>query len=245
VTAEAVSGDDRAEPSTADAARGALTREAVVEAALARTDRDGLESLTFRALAGDLGVTPMALYRYVSSKAELLSAVADRAFQEFELPDETVPDWRERLRMLGRSYRRVLLAHPSVAAIERSDEPAPSADGMRIIEVMLDTLRQAGFSIEQAAVLHEALAQFVLALVMLETGGGARGGAEEQDRHQRELRSKLALLPAANFPNVMESAEYLCAPRDREASFELALDLLMGGLERLLDQAPSPSTQAV
>jgi hypothetical protein len=169
-----------------------------------------------------------------------LSAIADRAFAEFELPDESVSDWRERLRTLGRSYRRVLLAHPSVAAIERSDETAPSVDAMRVIEVMLDTLRQAGFSLEQAAVLHEALAQFVLALVVLETGGRPRG-EEEQERRQRELRSKLALLPAAEFPNVSESAEYLCAARDGEASFELALDLLTGGLERLLERGRAPS----
>jgi AcrR family transcriptional regulator len=241
MTSETVSGAASVQPGPVP--REALTREAVVEAALTRVDNDGLESLTFRALASDLQVTPMALYRYVSNKAELLSAIADRAFAEFELPDESVSDWHERLRTLGRSYRRVLLAHPSVAAIERSDETAPSVDGMRIVEVLLDTLRQAGFSLEQAAVLHEALAQFVLALVMLETGGGSPRGAEEQERRQRELRSKLALLPAAEFPNVTASAEYLCAARDGEASFELALDLLAGGLQWLVERgaAPSPS----
>jgi AcrR family transcriptional regulator len=243
VTTEAASETLGAGGAPAYAARGALTREAVVEAALARVDRHGLDSLTFRALASDLGVTPMALYRYVSNKAELLSAISDHAFREFELPGERITDWRDQLRMMGRSYRRVLLAHPSVAAIERSDETAPSLDGLRIIEVMLDTLRRAGFSLEQAAVLHEALAQFVLALVMLETGGGSRHGAEEQERHQRELRSKLALLPSAQFPNLFESAEYLCGVRDGEASFELALELLIGGLERLLERDPAtPAT---
>jgi AcrR family transcriptional regulator len=207
----------------------------VIEAALALVDSEGLEALTFRRLARDLGVTPMALYRYVASKDELLAAMADRAFEEFEFPDEGVPAWQDRLRTLGRSYRRVLLAHPSIAAVERSGEGAPSVDGLRIVEVLLGVLRQAGFSLEQAAVLHETLAQFVLALVLLETGGGGVRTAEQHERHVRELRAKLLFLPASEFPNVMEAADYLCGGSEREAAFELALDLLIGGLERLLE----------
>ena len=61
-------------------------REVIVEAALARADAEGLDAVTFRRLAADLGVTPMALYRYVDSKEELLSAAADLAFADLELP---------------------------------------------------------------------------------------------------------------------------------------------------------------
>jgi AcrR family transcriptional regulator len=216
--------------------RVALNRQTVVDAALALVDLEGLEALTFRRLAGDLGVTPMALYRYVSSKDELLAAMKDRVFEQFELPDNSISRWQDRLRMLGRSYRRVLLAHPSAAAFEQSGASAPSVDGLRVVEVILGVLRQAGFSLEQAAVLHETLSQFVLALVLLETGGGGARSVEELDLVRRELRAKLLFVPASEFPNVIEAADYLCGRTEREAAFELALDLVIGGLERLLER---------
>jgi AcrR family transcriptional regulator len=216
--------------------RAALNRETVVDAALALVDHEGLDALTFRRLAGDLGVTPMALYRYVASKDELLGAMADRAFAEFQFPDDGVRTWQDRLRTLGRSYRRVLLAHPSIAMVERSGEGSPSVDGLRIIEVLLGVLREAGFSLEQAALLHETLEQFVLALVLLETGGGGPRSSEEQERLRRELRAKLLFVPAAEFPNTIEAADYLCGVTERETAFELALDLVIGGLERLLER---------
>lgn len=217
--------------------RTTLTRDAVIDAALARVDSDGLEALSFRRLAADLGVTPMALYRYVASKDELLAAIVDRAYGEFELPSDADMSWQDQLRTLGRSFRKVLLAHPSIAAVERSGEGRPSVDGLRITEVLLGVLHEAGFSLEDAAQLHELLAQFVLALVLLETGGGPQRAPEEQEERARALRAKLLFLPEGEFPNVLAAADYLCAVNGPQVSFELALDLMVGGLERLLAQA--------
>ena len=75
-------------------AREALTRDAVIEAALQLADREGLDAVSFRRVGTQLGVTAMALYRYVSSKEELLGAMMDRVFGEFELPPTVDSDWR-------------------------------------------------------------------------------------------------------------------------------------------------------
>jgi len=75
--------------------RKTLSRRAVIDAALALGDKEGVEAVSLRRLARELGVTPMALYRYVDSKEGLLAAIADRAFEEFELPAEGEGDWRE------------------------------------------------------------------------------------------------------------------------------------------------------
>ncbi len=216
--------------------RVALTRETVVEAALARADIDGLEALSLRRVAGDLGVTPMALYNYVASKEELLEAMTERAFGEFELLGPAQVDdagWQDQLRCLARAFRRLLIRHPALAEGEAKGLGLPSAAGLRIVDVLLGILRGAGFTVEQAALLHDKLERFVVALVVLERQGGART-PEDQEERRRLLRARLLTLPPEPYRNVIEATDYLCAPADPAAAFELALDLLIAGLEVLV-----------
>lgn len=214
--------------------RPALTRETVVEAALARADAEGLDALSFRRLAADLGVTPMALYRYVSSKEELLAAMGELAYSEFELSRAQVTAWQEGLRELARAYRQLLVRHPAIAELERQGLATPSATGLMVIEVLLGLLRRAGFTVQEAAALHDRLARFVVALVVLEREGPDARGPEEQERVERELRAQLAQLPPDQFTNVIEATDYICRPAEPVAAFELAIDLMVGGLEALL-----------
>ncbi len=223
----------RGSGSSADGTRTTLTREAVVEAAVARADEEGLDALSFRRLAADLGVTPMALYRYVGSKDELLMAMGELVYGEFPLPDPS-GTWQQQLRELAHAYRRLLLRHPAVAEIERKGLPMPSTSGLRVIEVLLGALRTAGFSPQDAAALHERLSRFVVALVLLERAGFRDSSPEEQDRRERELRARLLTLPEDQFAHVVEAADLICRPPDAAESFELALDLMIGGLESLL-----------
>lgn len=211
-----------------------MTRETVVAAALERADLEGLDALSLRRLAADLGVTPMALYRYVSSKEELMEAMIERAFAEFELPGpgDVGDNWQDALRWLAHAFRRLLQRHPALAEGEVKGVGLPSAAGLRIIDVLLGILRSAGFSLEQAALLHDKLERFVVALVVLERARDART-PEDQERRQRELRARLVTLPPALYANVAEAIDYLCAPPDPDAAFEVVLELLMAGLEAL------------
>jgi AcrR family transcriptional regulator len=214
--------------------RAALTREAVVAAALTKADAEGLDALTFRGLAADLGVTPMALYRYVSSKHELVTAIRERAYTEFELPDPDAGSWQDQLRALAQSFRRVLLAHPALAECERGGHTGHgSMAAWRILDVLLGVLRRAGFSIEEAAQLNEQLERLVMALVVLEAEEPP-GDPEEQELREREFRAQVLQLPREGFANVIEATDYLCKPRDQTAAFEVALELLIAGLEALL-----------
>src|SRR4051812_38199622 len=96
---------------------GALTREAVLRRALAIGDDEGLEAISLRRVASALGVTPMALYRYVESKDALLDAVLDLVYGEIELPDPEAVDWWDGLAAIAHSARRALIAHPVAAAV--------------------------------------------------------------------------------------------------------------------------------
>lgn len=215
--------------------RGTLTRQAVVEAALSIADTAGLEAVSFRRLAADLGVTPMALYRYVSSKDELLVALTDRVFDEFEFPADAEADWRDQLRDLARAFRRLLVAHPAIAEVGFAEVEGQSMSGLQIVDRILTVLRRAGFTLQEAAMLEPHLERSVLALVLLETrAAAAAGNPEERAARIRVQRARLLTLPPEEFPNLTEGADYLCGAVDPDEAFELALDLLIGGLERLL-----------
>ena len=216
--------------------RSALTRRAVVEAALASADAAGLATVTFRRLAAGFGVTPMSLYRYVDSKQALLDAIADRVFEEFQFSADDSADWREQLRDLAYSYRRLLLAHPAIAALRPATTPPLSVNQARAVEVFLRTLARAGFSPQQAALLEIEFETFVLAHVLLETGGGTPApGDKEQSARIRQVRARLLTLPPEEFPHIVEAATYMSEPPDPDWAFQLGLDLLIGGFEKVLD----------
>ncbi|WP_405923708.1 TetR/AcrR family transcriptional regulator [Streptomyces sp. NBC_00035] len=97
----------------APAPRSTLTPQRIAAAAVAIADTEGLDAVTMRRLAADLGVAPMAAYRYVSGKDELLELMVDHIYGELALPGEA-KDWREVLRGLALHTRAVLLGHPWV-----------------------------------------------------------------------------------------------------------------------------------
>lgn len=214
--------------------RVTLTRDAVVEAALAKADAEGIDAVTFRGLAGALGVTPMALYRYVTNKDELMTAIVERVFREFELPPSGSVSWQDELRAMARSYRAVLVAHPAVAMLDHAGMGGGSLNGLKLIDMLLGTLRRAGFSVEEAAALQERLERFVLALVLQETSAQTRTERETAERSVA-LRTRLLSVPPEQFSHVIEAVDHLCGPTDPDWAFALALDLMIGGLEKLLE----------
>jgi TetR/AcrR family tetracycline transcriptional repressor len=224
--------------------RTTLSRRALIETALAIGDKEGVEAVSLRRLARELGVTPMALYRYVDSKEGLLGAVADRAFEEFELPTESDGDWREDIKALGHSFRRLLLTHPTVASLFSSKPAEISQNGARVVEVVLGVLRRAGFPPQEAALIESECERFILGLVVLEMGGGPQLCPFDARPHSHESAAKLAELPAEEFPNLLEALPYFDACKSADWAFEFALDLIVGGIEHQLESIqsrPEPS----
>jgi len=218
--------------------RGAgLTRDKVLAVALELADAEGLEALSFRRLAGRLDVTPMALYRYVASKEALLDGMGDRVLGELELSQAQDDDWREQLRAAARSFRSSLLAHPAVLPIFLS-RPLFTPAARDAAETLLGSFMRAGFARERAVLLYQQFVRLVLALVLLETGGGAQSDAKRREQ-ARMARMTLEALPRTRYPNLVEAAPHLAAARDPEVAFEAGLDLLLAGIEQL--QASSTS----
>src|ERR1700721_4290418 len=90
-----------------------IDRAQVLAEALAMADAHGLEALTMAGLADRLGVTPMALYRHVANKADLLDGVVESILLEVPLPDPA-DEWPERLSALARGTRAAALRHPQI-----------------------------------------------------------------------------------------------------------------------------------
>ena len=210
-----------------------LSRERVLTGALELADAEGLDALSFRRLAAHLGVTPMALYRHVESKEALLDGLADLILGELELPGPQADDWRLQLRAVAQSFRAALVAHPGVVHILLSRPLFTPAAG-RTADAMLGLLRGAGFPLEQAVLLYQQLARFLLALVLLETGGGRRLSESERREQARITRITLETLPSSRYPHLVEAAPLLATPYHADAAFNAGLDLLIAGVEQSL-----------
>ncbi len=219
--------------------RGPLSRERVFETALSLSDRHGLEALSLRLVARELGVTPMALYRYVPGKEALLVGFADLAFAEYEAPTDRLIDWRERFREGTRSFRRVLHRHPAVAALLAARPRLLVPRTLPIVEAALDLLCDAGFTVGEAAQLFSQTTRFILGLVLLEAEGGP--GACRDDSLLAAAQSRLGALPVGRYTRLVEATPFLFGACDQDAAFENALDLLVGGMEsRLSRRGSSP-----
>jgi AcrR family transcriptional regulator len=130
-------------------ARGALTRGLVVEAAVALADRTGYREFSMRGLATELEVTPMALYKHVGDREELLDEMIDVVFGELADP-AAGGEWEEAMRRRALSIRKALRRHPwAVGLMESRKRPGPR--NLAHHEAVIACLHAAGFSADLAA----------------------------------------------------------------------------------------------
>jgi TetR/AcrR family transcriptional regulator, tetracycline repressor protein len=212
--------------------RNALTPRAVVEGALSLADSEGLEALTIRRLAKELGVTPMALYWHFRSKGELLDGMAARIFEEVDLSVDASATWQEQLRALLGSMLGVLRAHPSTAIL-LSTRTASSEGSLRATEVALDILGHGGFSPTEATQIARHALATVTNLVSGEPGVVAREESKELLDTRRHARLFLESLPPERYPRLVEAATPLSEGVEPDAYFAFGLDLLLAGIEAM------------
>ena len=128
--------------------RGTLNRERVVGEALAMLDRHGVEHFSLRALADQLGVTPMAVYNHVHSKEDLLQAIAETVVGNIEYR-LVRGGWQHAIASCFRTLRAACLAHPGAVPLIESAKVLPAAV-FRPMEITLTTLEGVGFSAQAA-----------------------------------------------------------------------------------------------
>jgi AcrR family transcriptional regulator len=213
--------------------RTPLNRQRVLAAAIALADDGGVEALSMRRLAQELGVVPMALYKHVANKDELLDGMLDAVIGEISLP-AAGRDWKPALRELILSARRGLLRHPWAARVLETRSTSTPAI-MTYMDAVVGILRGGGFSIDLT---HHALHAM-----------GSRVLGFSQELFDDSAVADPALVPAmlrelAPYPHITEVVSAITHDQgtvvgfgcDDQAEFEFALDLLLDGLERLRDR---------
>jgi AcrR family transcriptional regulator len=201
-----------------------LSRDAILDRALAVADADGIDAVSVRRLARELGVTPMALYWHFDDKRALLHALGDRLLGGLDLSVDGSLPWPEQLRAFVVSFTAVLRAHPSAAALIGSLPDTASENALRTIEVALDILRRAGFSPEEAAHITRQIVRTTTAMVIAELDASA--GETTAD-----TEAVLRALPPERYPRVIEAAGPLSAGEDPESFYDLVIELVLAGIE--------------
>jgi AcrR family transcriptional regulator len=206
--------------------REPLTRERVVEAALRVMDQEGLEAVSMRRVAREVGVEAMSLYHHVEDKEDLLDGICEHVMAGFEFPDP-VEDWAENCRRGARAWRRLLQAHPAVMRLFAEQRgPVRTVDSMRPMEFALRLLRGAGLSDRDTAQAFHAFGGYIQGFVMMELGSIA-GGSDEA--HLKAHADLVSALPD-EFEALVAVSPYF-AECDPDEQFEFGLDLLIRGLE--------------
>ncbi|WP_374976481.1 TetR/AcrR family transcriptional regulator [Microbacterium trichothecenolyticum] len=206
-----------------------LSKQRVVVEAIRLADRDGVDGLSMRRLAGTLGAGAMSLYHYVASKDELLDAMIDVMFDEIELPPEGT-DWQAAMRQRAVSARQVLARHPWANGLMES-RTSPGPANLRHHEAVTACLRRAGFSPLMATHANWLLDSYVYGFA-LQAAGLPFDTADELADMAEDVY--LPQLPPEEFPYLNESAAALVAAGfDPAEEFIFGLDLVLAALEPL------------
>lgn len=140
---------------------------------MAIADRDGLDGVSMRTVAQDVGVTPMALYRHFGSKLDLLDGMLERLVTS--LPSEHVTgSWDERLTALAHAYRGLAQHHPWSADLLFS-RPSVTPDAARVTEFIYAAIREAGVPESQVGRLERLVTTFVIGFAASEALGRFAG----------------------------------------------------------------------
>jgi AcrR family transcriptional regulator len=217
-----------------------LSTDAVVHAAIALADAEGLPALSMRRVAQAVGVSPMSLYTYVPSKAELVDLMFDRVLGESADPDPGCADWRAKLAFIARERWGLSERHPWLLDLA-PHRPPLGPNVLRKAEVVLMALSGMGLDYADMAMAAEALQNYVT---------GALHAA--RDARETERRSGLtdeqwfqAVAPLLEqhfdpdaYPAIARMGEARAAkartPAERFARFEFGLERVLDGLDAFL-----------
>ena len=215
-------------------ARTPLTRDRVLQAALDLADAHGLEALTMRRLAQELGVEAMSLYHHVRNKQDLLGAICDLVVREYDLPEVGEP-WKAAVRRTAISASEALLRHPWAASVLLAGTPESQAR-LRYMDALLGAFRTAGFSAELTDHAYHALDSHIMGFTLWVVGMNL-GTREELAAKATEFLDELS---AEEFPHLVEHIHQHLRPRaaEEEGEFAFGLDLILDGLERLRERHP-------
>lgn len=210
--------------------RRPLSRERVIGAAISLADAHGIDALSMRRLAQELGVEAMSVYHHVANKDDILDGIVQVVAEEIELPEPGM-EWKAAIRRTAGSAHEVLVRHPWAANLILSGAGSGVAR-LRYMDGILGVLRGAGFSADMTDHGYHALDSHIMGFTLWQVGMNL--GTEEELKAM--AADFLKQLDVSEFPYLAEHIEQHLRPRDADevGEFEFGLGLILDGLERLL-----------
>ncbi|SMH50992.1 transcriptional regulator, TetR family [Rathayibacter oskolensis] len=222
-----------------------LSRDLIVETALAQIDRSGSQSLSMRSLAQELGVEAMSLYRYVHGKEDLLEGVIALLMHDLNerLDESEAQHWQGFLQTVAHEVRRIATDHPKAFPLVATRHPAapwlrPPLRSVEVVNTFLSALTEHGFSDERAVGAYRAFSSFLLGQLLLQSAvhGAETGPAEEPlDEGDAAIPQGDGRMTLDRAPEVRRLRALLSEDRSDE-EFEISLEALLDRLDRELSQ---------
>ncbi|WP_246148154.1 TetR/AcrR family transcriptional regulator [Nonomuraea turkmeniaca] len=209
---------------------GKLTAQAIAERALEIGDTEGLDAVTIRRLATDLGVTPMALYWHYKNKEQLIVGMADHLIAGFAPKPADDRPWREQLRDLAEGLIRTLRAHPCAKNVIEQIDPIAVPNFLAVWDQALGLARSAGFDVEESCLITKYLLQSAIAIADAPSHSRMAKVTAEQVRAKR---LGLQSLPAEKYPFLVEMATPLVEGMNPALYDTFGVDLVLAGIEQL------------
>lgn len=202
-----------------------LSEQAIKAKALAIVDADGLDGLTMRRLAGELGVRAASLYGHVATKEELLDSLINDLAERVDISALRTMDWRGGLRCWALSYRAMLAEHPNlVPYLARGPRQRPAS--LRQADAIHGALLAAGWPPRYATMVGASVSYLVIGAAMTQYSGGFSEGFSDDVRVYLD-----------RYPNLSEAHRlHAYAAEIDGQSFELALDASLAGFAELFER---------
>lgn len=210
-----------------------LRRDRVLRAAIALADAGGLETLTMRKLGQELEVGPMALYRHVANKDDMVDGIVDLVYAEMDLPPVGA-DWKAAMRVRAISLRDALLRHRwAIGLMESRTNPGPA--NLQHHDAVIGSLRAGGFDMVRVAHAYSLLDAYIYGFALTKMNLPF----ESTDDIVELSQSMLQPFPLNAYPNLSDFiTEHAMKPGyDFANEFEYGLDLILDAIEEAVDPA--------
>lgn len=196
-----------------------------------------MAALSMRRVARELSVTPMALYWHFEDKDRLLDAMAETVVGSGEFDDLVGEAWDQRLRGVLSTLVELLREHPWIGPL-LVERIVPQPNYLRALEIMLDSVREAGFGPQDGAVVIDQAVQAVVALTEHEPR--AKPEASKQTSERLAMREYLENLAAEQFPNIRAAAGPLTGDLSIDKYYRLGIDTIVLGIDAVARRSERP-----
>lgn len=218
-----------------------LSRELILDEALAMIDEAGIDGFSVRALAEKMGVYPGAVYWYLPTRNALFAAVVNHALRDVS-PEADPDDWKAWLRDLFHCHRNVIRRHPAIAPLISSQMLSNTGANIELIERLLDVLSRAGFKGEKLYAAYDIVISTTVGFVTMEFSSKP---SNEHDDWASDIQKMIADIDEDAHPVLHRHKDALAnrhfvlrwengEQRPMDASFEAYVYTVIEGLRQLL-----------